>query len=76
MCSVSGFFFWKKDSCLSKLIFFFIFVFFVVVFVLVILIIYGILGLKCGCKDFNIGMLKIIVGGVFLFYIFLLVLLK
>lgn len=48
---------WKKDSCLSKLILCLILTFSVAALVLVILIIYGTLGPKCGCKDFDTGML-------------------
>lgn len=55
MCSASGFPTWKKDSCLSKLILFLILAFSVAALVLVILIIYGTVGPKCGCKDFNEG---------------------
>ena len=69
VCSASGFPSWKKDSCLSKLILFLILAFSVAALVLVILIIYGTLGPKCGCKDFNTGMLKTTAGDVFLFHI-------
>ena len=69
VCSWSGLPSWKKDSCLSKLILFLILAFSVAALVLVILIIYGTLGPKCGCKDFNTGMLKTTAGGVFLFHI-------
>ena len=69
VCSASGLPSWKKDSCLSKLILFLILAFSVAALVLVILIIYGTLGPKCGCKDFNTGMLKTTAGDVFLFHI-------
>ena len=69
VCSASGFPSWKKDSCLSKLILFLILAFSEAALVLVILIIYSTLGPKCGCKDFNTGMLKTTAGDVFLFHI-------
>lgn len=49
-------FFWKKDSCLSKLILFLILAFSVAALVLVVLLINGTVGPKCGCKDSNAGM--------------------
>lgn len=49
-------FFWKKDSCLSKLILCLILAFSVAALALVILIINGTVGPKCGCKDLNSGM--------------------
>lgn len=55
--SLNDSFFWKKDSCLSKLILCLILTFSVAALVLVILIINGTVGPKCGCKDLNPGML-------------------
>ena len=49
-------FFWKKDSCLSKLVLCLILTFSVAALALVILLINGTVGPKCGCKDLNSGM--------------------